>query len=176
MLFRDEVELRVATVAETTQVLGVLDDAAARLRARAIRQWPQAFQPSWVLPDIEAGRTWLAWRGHVPIATVTIGWSDPLWPDDDLAGYVHRLARTGAAPGVGEWLLEWADEQVCARDRRCLRLDCVASNAALRAYYTSRGFRHHGDATVSGPPGGRNAGGAKTVVSRYERNAVRRHE
>ena len=49
-----------------------------------------------------------------------------------------------------------------------LRLDCVASNGRLRAYYEAAGFVHRGDATVAGAPGQRLDEGPVTVVSRYE--------
>ena len=49
-----------------------------------------------------------------------------------------------------------------------LRLDCVASNDRLRAYYEAAGFIHRGDVTVAGAPGQRLDQGPVTVVSRYE--------
>lgn len=150
-------------------MLAVLNDAARRLQERSISQWPDTFEADWVMPDIVSGATWVARRGGVPIATITVGWTDPLWPDDGLAGYVHRLARSDDAPGVGDLVLRWADQRIRARQRRFMRLDCVASNAGLRAFYATRGFVYRGATEVSGPPGSRNGEGAKTVLSLHER-------
>jgi hypothetical protein len=57
-----------------------------------------------------------------------------------------------------------------ARRHDCdsLRLDCVASNDRLRAYYERAGFVYRGDAAVSGAPGQRLDAGPATWVSRYE--------
>lgn len=169
----DHVEFRPASREDAALVLSVLDDAAGWLASRGIQQWPQAFAPEWILPDIEAGRTWLAVSDSGPVATVTLAWRDPLWPDDKRAGYVHRLARVRAAPSLGDQLLRWLATQVDRRDRDLLRLDCVAANAALRAYYERRGFYHRRDAVVGGAPGERAMTGTKTLVSLYERTVTR---
>jgi RimJ/RimL family protein N-acetyltransferase len=55
---------------------------------------------------------------------------------------------------------------------RYLRLDCVATNAALRRYYEARGFEHVGEAEVQGPPGGRVARGPVVQVSFYQLTIV----
>src|SRR5262249_12215546 len=57
------VEVRVATADDLPAVLGILDEAAAWLWSRGIRQWPEYFEPQWVLPRLEARETWLAWSG-----------------------------------------------------------------------------------------------------------------
>jgi len=164
-----KVEIRRATQDDLAIVLRVLDDAAAWLSSRGIHQWPVAFEPHWISPDIEAGETWLALKDDSPVATLTLGWSDPLWPDDGRAGYVHRLARKRDTPGLGDALLDWVAEQVEIRGRDFIRLDCVATNQVLRAYYEDRAFKHRGDAAVGGVPGERAEAGPKTLVSLYER-------
>lgn len=162
-------DVRLATPGDVAIVLSVLDEAAAWLASRDIRQWPTAFDARWVLPDVEAGETWIAFSAGSPVATLALGWSDSLWPDDGRAGYVHRLARRLYAPGVGDALLSWAAERVLRRGRNFIRLDCVAANMGLRAYYERRGFVHRGDAAVGGAPGERTDQGPKTLVSLYER-------
>lgn len=169
-----DVELRAASPDEVEDVLAVLNAAARRLRDQAIRQWPAAFEADWVKPSVLSGETWVARRARVPIATITLGWTDPLWPDDGLAGYVHRLARTDDAVGIGDHLLRWAGDRVLQHRRTFVRLDCIASNPGLRAFYETRGFVHRGDADVGGPPGSRSSEGAVTVVSLYERHIARR--
>ena len=83
-------------------------------------------------------------RDGVIVGTLTLTWADPhVWgeqPDD--AGYVHGLAirRDAAGQGIGAAMLAWAGRAVAAAGRPYLRLDCMATNARLRAYYERAGF------------------------------------
>jgi RimJ/RimL family protein N-acetyltransferase len=52
------------------------------------------------------------------------------------------------------------------RGRDRLRLDCDATNAALRAYYENAGFLYRGDVEI---PLNAALSGGRAVVSRYER-------
>ncbi|HYN97759.1 MAG TPA: GNAT family N-acetyltransferase, partial [Pilimelia sp.] len=157
--------------ADTDAVLAVLDEAAAWLAHRGIAQWPARFDPGWVTGAVGRGETWLVRDAGEVLATFTLAWSDPLWPapGGDTAGYLHRLAVRRRAAGLGSVLLRWAGAAARARGRRYLRLDCVATNEGLRAYYEAAGFAHRGDVEVRGNPGQRAAAGPATVVSRYER-------
>lgn len=76
-----------------------LDGAAARLGGQGIAGWPAASRPEWSEPALSDGRVWPAESDGTAAATVTLSWSDPLRPDDDRAGYVHRPAvdRASAA-------------------------------------------------------------------------------
>ena len=50
----------------------------------------------------------------IPAATITLDWSDHIWPDDQRAGHAHRTAVRRSAAGLGMELLEWA-QQECLR-------------------------------------------------------------
>ena len=52
--------------------------------------------------------------------------------------------RSQAGTGLGEAMLGWVEEQARARGAELFRLDCCESNAALRAYYVTLGFREVG--------------------------------
>ncbi len=159
-----------ATSADVAEVLAVLDRAAARLAAAGIRQWPPRFAAEWVTPAVERGETWLVRAGGRTAATVTLDWSDPLWSDHEgRAGYVHRMAVDRWAAGTGRAVLAWAADRARTEGAAALRLDCVAANPGLRAYYEAAGFHHRGDVEVGGAPGQRTGGGTRTLVSRYER-------
>ena len=150
-------------------VLSVLDEAAAWLRARGISQWPARFEACWIESAIRRGETWLVRINDKTAGTVTLDWADPLWAGlDGQAAYVHRMAVRRWARGLGAGILAWAAETAGQHDRHTLRLDCVASNRPLRAYYEASGFVHRGDVAVGGAPGQRNRQGPVTVVSRYE--------
>jgi GNAT superfamily N-acetyltransferase len=110
---------------------------------------------------------WLAERAGEPVGTLTLQWRDPLWPDDGRAGYVHRLAVRRGAAGLGRELLEWAAAAVSEQGRELLRLDCGATNHALRGYYETAGFVHRGDVEI--PVGAVKWSSGRPVVSRYER-------
>jgi hypothetical protein len=159
----------LAAPGQATEVLAVLDEAAAWLRGRGVRQWPPRFEPSWVEGAVERGETWLAMAGERVSGTVTLDVSDPVW--DGVPGaalYLHRMAVRRPAAGLGAVILGWAAGVARGQGRAALRLDCVASNGRLRAYYERAGFAHCGDVTVAGAPGQRLDEGPATVVSRYE--------
>lgn len=154
---------------EIADVLAVLDEAAAWLGEQGVRQWPQRFEREWVEPAVLAGETWLAFGGEHVLATVTLDRTDGLWADRPAsATYVHRLAVRRVAAGLGGGILDWAATRATAEGCQFLRLDCVAWNRRLRAYYEAAGFQHCGDADVTGPPGGRGEPGPAVSVSRYE--------
>jgi GNAT superfamily N-acetyltransferase len=154
---------------EIRDVLAVLDEAAAWLGEHGVRQWPPRFEREWVEPAVLAGDTWLAVDDRHVLATVTLDRADGLWADRPApAAYVHRLAVRRAAAGLGARILDWAATTAASEGHRFLRLDCVESNRRLRDYYEAAGFRHRGDAPVTGPPGGRTEPGPAVVVSRYE--------
>jgi hypothetical protein len=159
----------VAAPGQVDEVLAVIDEAAAWLRGRGVEQWPGRFERSWVEGAVRRGETWLALAGGTVRGTVTLDHADSVW--DDLPGaavYVHRMAVRRSAAGLGAVILGWAAGIARQQGREALRLDCVASNGRLRAYYEAAGFVHRGDVTVAGAPGQRLDEGPVTVVSRYE--------
>jgi GNAT superfamily N-acetyltransferase len=164
-------DLRPAMADDLAAVLGILDEAAAWLWSRSIRQWPEYFEPHWVLPRLEAGETWLAWSGHEAVGTFTLQWDDVAWSDhhDDDAGYVHRLAVRRSAAGLGRALLDDAAAQVRDAGRHFVRLDCVTANDVLRAYYAGLGYEPRGEVVVPGATGQRlHGGGTDLTISRFE--------
>jgi GNAT superfamily N-acetyltransferase len=154
------VQIRRARPDETEVVLDVLANAAAWLRRRGIAQWPERFPTDWVMPAIEAGETWLAELDAQIVGSLVVQWADPLswagYPSD--AGYLHRLAVRRHGDGVGSCLLRWAEGHAAAEGKAYLRLDCVASNESLRAYYERAGYEHLGDVKVD-----------EFIQSRYEK-------
>ena len=164
-----KIVFRLAKLDQADAVLGVLNEAAAWLQDQGITQWPARFESSWIEEAILQGETWLVEVGGANGGTVTVDWSDAAWSDvcGD-AGYIHRMAVRRCCRGLGSVILAWAAEMVRQHNRSALRLDCVASNDRLRAYYETAGFIYRGDVTVGGAPGQRLDIGPVTVVSRYE--------
>jgi len=164
-----EIVFRLAKLDQVDDVLGVLNEAAAWLQDHGIAQWPARFEPSWIEEAILQGETWLVEVDGAMGGTVTVDWSDPVWSDvcGD-AAYIHRMAVRRRCRGLGSVILARAAEMAREHSRAALRLDCVASNVRLRAYYETAGFIYRGDVTVGGAPGQRLDIGPVTVVSRYE--------
>ncbi|MGA5818415.1 GNAT family N-acetyltransferase [Kitasatospora sp. NPDC094028] len=164
----DPVAFLPATGERIDEVLSVLDEAGGWLHARGITdQWPPRFDPAWVAEGIERGHTWLVTVGGKVSGTVTLDRADALWSDvGGEAVYVHRLAVRRLAKGLGGLILDWAGEQARQHGVGVLRLDCVAHNPALRAYYERQGFAYRGDAQ------GRWGEAPPVWLSRYERPAA----
>jgi ribosomal protein S18 acetylase RimI-like enzyme len=137
--------IRPAQPGDAEAVAAIMEEAAAWLAARGIDQWRM---DDWLRPliaeRIGRGEVYLACRGAEPAATLTLQWSDEeTWgPTPDDAGYVHSLAvrRAYGGQGLGLALPRWAERSVAAAGKAYLRLDCMARNAALRAYYERAGF------------------------------------
>ena len=138
-----------ATSDDADAILAILEDAARWLVARGIDQWhPGDFLRSSLLRIIARGEVYLARCENDPAGTLTLQWEDvPTWgvmPPD--AAYVHGFAvhRAYAGLGLGRALLDWASDQAIEGGKTYLRLDCLASNPALRAYYERAGFTLRG--------------------------------
>jgi len=163
-----------ATSIDVAAVVGVLEDASRWLRKRGVAQWPHNFAPELVLPAIEADQTWLVHADEEVVGTLTVDHDDPAWSDQPAnAAYVHRMAVTRHGAALGTWLLAWVGDQAHTAGREAIRLDCVADNTGLCAYYERHGFRWRGDVRVGGAPGERRTGDSSaTLVRRYEKAAV----
>lgn len=167
----DDAAIRRARAEDGPTVLAILNEAAAWLRLRGVAQWPPVFEPGWIEPALGGGHVWLVEVGGEGLATMSVTWSDRLWPDDGTAGYVHRLAARRRALGLGAWLLGQADRIVAARGRTHLRLDCVAANTRLRRFYEGLGFAYRGE--VEFPRAELLWSTAPLLVSQYERAVAR---
>jgi ribosomal protein S18 acetylase RimI-like enzyme len=145
-------DVRAALPEDAAAIVGLRNAAARRLVARGITQWsPDEVTSSTVAAQVPAGE----WFVHEVDGRVA-GCLRLIWSDDEVwggrsdadvpAGYVHGLVVDPALapPGLGAALLAWAEEQVAARGRRLLRLDCVEGNGRLRRYYRERGFTEVG--------------------------------
>lgn len=143
-------DFKCAQPEELPLVMEILAEAAAWLVDKGIDQWPSPPNEHWQRRMAAAiDRQELYTLGIVKnrLGMVRFTWSDPYWPDDDQAGYVHSMAIRSAmhGQGLGLWILNWAGMKVMQADKPCLRLDCLASNGRLRRYYEDQGFVYQGD-------------------------------
>ena len=145
-------DFEIAQRDELPLVMEILAEAAAWLKQKGIDQWPSPPNEHWwrrMGAAIDRGEVYTAGFDKVRIGIVRLTWTDPYWPDDDLAGYVHSVAiRTAMhGQGVGSSILSWAALKVRQRGKRFLRLDCLARNRRLRRYYEDHGFVCRGEVT-----------------------------
>jgi protein-tyrosine phosphatase len=134
-----------ATAADAPVVAALRDELASWMQQREIRQWSPGEMPlDWIEVCIAFGEVYLISRDQQLVGSVTVVWADPLiWGErPEPAGYVHMLMvdRAFAGHGIGRSILEWAEGVIGASGRRVARLDCVAGNQSLRAYYEAAGY------------------------------------
>jgi protein-tyrosine phosphatase len=153
----DQITIERATLAETDLLIEIHEDAARWLWSRGIRQWePGTLPRDRLIARIERGEAYLAHlEGELVGMAILQDADEDTWgvrSDDAL--YLHglRVLRACAGRGIGRAILRWAEEQVIARSRIYLRLDCMADNAKLRAYYEHAGFRCVGEQTDEDDP------------------------
>ncbi|MEV0278650.1 GNAT family N-acetyltransferase [Streptomyces sp. NPDC050610] len=143
----DRLAFRRADRDDLAELVRLRDDAAQWQIAHGIDQWkPGQLGEDHFRACLEAGEVWLAALGpDGPIAGAWELWWDDVaaWgPQPPTAGYVHRLMtdRRTAPPGTGRRLLDEAERRIAASGRSLCRLDCLADNARLRAYYETAGY------------------------------------
>jgi GNAT superfamily N-acetyltransferase len=133
----------------------LLDKAATIPANQGIEQWPASFKVENVERNIENGGVYVFYDDQDnPVGTIDVRDSDEtVWGEDNVSAiYAHRLAIDPAfsGQGAGQQILEWVVEKAKAEGKEFIRLDCVAHNQKLRAYYESKGFVHIRDIEYGG--------------------------
>ncbi|WP_217207020.1 N-acetyltransferase [Streptomyces sp. AC550_RSS872] len=156
----NDLRFRTAAAADLTALVRLRDDAARWMRTRGITgQWqPGELDEDHFARVMAQGEIWLAEAGGNIAGAWELWWEDEAaWGlQPPVAGYVHRLMvdRTLAEPGTGRLLLRAAERRVAAVGRTCVRLDCLAGNEPLNAYYRQAGYRTVGHKEGKPQPGG----------------------
>lgn len=156
----NELCFRRADETDLSALVRLRDGAAHWMLAQGITgQWrPGELGEDHFRRIMASGEVWMA-EAHGRVAGAWELW----WADDDawgpqppVAGYVHRLMvdRDTARPGTGRLLLRAAERRVAAVGRAFVRLDCLAGNARLNAYYVNDGYRPVGRKAGKPQPGG----------------------
>ena len=149
-----EVSLRPAKIDDLETILGILRAAQSWLAERHINQWNRPFNASWLAPRIDSGECWIAEQAGEPVGVCRLLWEDRLfWGERDRgeSAYIHSLAvrRDLAGQQIGAQILTAIANIARARNRTTLRLDCVASNHRLIAYYRAQCFTPVGDIDIA---------------------------
>ncbi|TCI28266.1 GNAT family N-acetyltransferase [Exiguobacterium sp. SL-10] len=142
--------IRLATQADLLAIDQLILTKAQSFRAAGKTQWQKYLEPSrtdFVTHDVTNGTVYVyEANGDIAGAVSLIpptSWDENLWDDPDAAVYLHRLVVDDRMKGqqVGEQLMRHA--LAATPDR--VRLDCVATNPFLNAYYPRFGFRYVGE-------------------------------
>ena len=149
----DDLKIVCAGASDLDRFVDLLEELAEWMHGRGITQWPRGRARNgrdYYKTSIERHELHLAFIGDELAGGLRLLQRDPVvWPDvpEDEALYLYTLAvrRTFSGRGLGRELLAWAEQQVVARDRRYLRLDCVPGSAFLRRYYEDAGFVARGE-------------------------------
>ena len=141
--------LEPAVAADAAAVARLRDAAASWLLGRGIVQWqPGEADPARLAARADAGELFVVRdRGEV-VAAVVIVPSDPqVWGSrPGAAGYVHTLVidRRRSGQGLGRRVLALAEARIAAGGATCARLDALAGNDGLTAYYRAAGYTEVG--------------------------------
>jgi GNAT superfamily N-acetyltransferase len=148
-------ELRIisAQIEDLDRYLDLLEESAAWLEERGIRQWPVGgfrLSADYYAESIKLREVQLAFVGDELVGTLRLLLREPVvWPEivEDDAVYVYNLAvrRTWANRRLGRRLLEWVEARAASLGRMFVRLDCVTDNKFLRNYYLQAGFEERGE-------------------------------
>lgn len=125
--------------------LGVMKRAAEWLVERGMPLWqPSDFENGQFLDSISKEDLITAYVDDTVAGAMVLQWEDTeFWPHSrGDSGFIHKLCveRRFAGKGVAGALVEWAKNEVRARKRAFLRLDCSADRPKLCHVYENLGF------------------------------------
>lgn len=159
------IRIEQAQSSDLETVLDILEEAARWITSLGIDQWrPGDFRdnPTYrerIAHNISCGEVYLAFLDAQVVGTFTLHYGEKvdknIWSgisNLEEALYLHRLAirRAFAGRGLGRDLLQWAEKMVAARNKKYLRLDCMAENHPLCSYYERAGFTYRGEVQGKG--------------------------
>ncbi|WP_047981000.1 GNAT family N-acetyltransferase [Ornithinibacillus contaminans] len=151
----DDFTVRVANERDVEPITNMLKAAARSLHEKEIKQWGyllQGGEDEEIKADISAGKTYIVETGSgEPVASfnftnVQNEWDIDMWGKrQENAFYIHRFVvnLTHQHRQLGGRLLQWIDENHTIQDGY-IRLDCVANNPVLNAFYQKAGFQFAG--------------------------------
>ncbi|MBL1100381.1 GNAT family N-acetyltransferase [Streptomyces coffeae] len=155
-----DLSFRHAEDVDLAAVVRLRDDAARWMLAQGVTgQWtPGELGEDHFRRIAKSGELWLAEAAGRVVGAWELWWEDEdAWgPQPPTAGYVHRLMvdHSSVPPGTGRRLLRAAERCIAEAGRTLARLDCLAGNERLTAYYLDAGYRIVGRKEGKPQPGG----------------------
>ncbi|MFJ2745151.1 GNAT family N-acetyltransferase [Streptomyces sp. NPDC087440] len=156
----NDLQLRPAVESDLAALVGLRDDAARWMLAQGVTgQWkPGELDGDHFRRVMKSGEVWVAEDTEGIVGAWELWWEDEgAWgPQPPNAGYVHRLMvdHARAPRGTGRELLSAAERRVAESGREWVRLDCLAGNERLTAFYVDAGYRIVGSKEGKPQPGG----------------------
>ncbi|MBM7563448.1 GNAT family N-acetyltransferase [Paenibacillus sacheonensis] len=160
IMHNDHANARISVIqakpADTAAVMELLVGAARWLQSQGSTQWSALLSGDDhhdVTGHIEKGELFLFKDGEklagiVLLMQVPGDWDHNLWGPDghESVVYLHRLAinRDYAGRGLGADMVRWAETGVSFPGKTVMRLDCIASNPKLNAFYSGIGYTFKG--------------------------------
>ena len=141
--------IRLATRDDISLIDTLILTKALEFQAAGKTQWQKYLEPSrtdFVIHDVTNGTVYVYVEDETIVGAVSLipptSWDENLWSDADTAVYVHRLVVDSRYKGkqIGSKLMR---EATTGAGR--IRLDCVAKNQFLNAYYPHFGFTYVGE-------------------------------
>jgi len=150
--------IRRATPADAAELLQLVRDCVAAMRAAGIEQWDEVYpNAETIARGTVAGTLHVLWEGETILASITIDSNmDPLWQgmdwstDGEPAVAVHRLMVHPSCQGRGHAKHLMQHAETVAREQGCrsIRLDTFLQNPAAMALYPRLGYRRTGTAMM----------------------------
>jgi GNAT superfamily N-acetyltransferase len=147
-----------ATIQDLTDLLTLVKDCVAAMRAAGIEQWDEIYpHADNISADIAAGTMDVLRADGDIVACITVDQNhDPLWQgldwstDSEPAAALHRLMVHPSQQGRGLAKQLMLHAEAVARSRGCLsiRLDTFLQNPAAMALYPRLGYRPTGTAMM----------------------------
>ncbi|PEP05374.1 GNAT family N-acetyltransferase [Bacillus wiedmannii] len=150
-----EYTIRIATEAESDSIITLLKEVAKWLQHKEVNQWQYLLgeeATAEILECIREKYTYVVTEEDEIVGTVTVSpkqneWDERIFGKEEVFNslYIHRFAvkRKYKGNGIGEWILQWIDENVQC-DKEFLKLDCVGHNRTLNDFYKRNGFEYVG--------------------------------
>ncbi|MFD2331268.1 GNAT family N-acetyltransferase [Cohnella sp. GCM10020058] len=147
-----ELDIRPATQEDVEALRTLYLGAVEWIRGeKGIRQWnADMFSPAHMAKLFREQDVYAAYLHGRLAGAFSINWEkeEGIWGAlfHADAGHVHRLAvaRDCKGLGIGRLLLQHAERIISQKGRSWLRLDCMAENPSLNAYYTRLGLQYCG--------------------------------
>ncbi|PEX37597.1 GNAT family N-acetyltransferase [Bacillus cereus] len=150
-----EYTIRTAMEEESDSIITLLKEVAEWLQHKEVDQWHYLLggeAKAEILEGIREKYTYVVTKEDEIIGTVTVSpkqneWDEYIFGKEEVSNslYIHRFAvkRKYKGNGIGEWILQWVDENVQC-DKEFLKLDCVGHNLILNDFYKRSGFEYVG--------------------------------
>ncbi|MEN1985117.1 GNAT family N-acetyltransferase [Paenibacillus hubeiensis] len=144
---------------DTDAIMRMLVEIAEWLNSQGSSQWGVLLRGEDshdTVGAIRRGDVFVVKQGDEVAGMVTLlrspsEWDERLWGEqagtEDGALYLHRLAvsRKYASVGLGKRILKWSSTGIWFENKDRVRLDCVAGNDTLNAFYARNGYTYLGE-------------------------------